>query len=129
MEKKIAVASDDGIYITGHVGRCEMFIIFDTKEDKIMNIEKRVNNFTNHRLGGHHAHEHRGKHHRIIEGLKDCSVLICSGAGPGLINDLENNGINVILTAETLAERAVELYLQGELLNDTSRSCSGDKHY
>jgi predicted Fe-Mo cluster-binding NifX family protein len=38
---KIAVASDDGITLKGHVGKCEMFIVFDTNEKEIINIEKR----------------------------------------------------------------------------------------
>lgn len=132
MEKKIAVASDDGIHVTGHVGRCEMFIVFNTVDGKIQNVEKRVNNFTRHRSGHHHNHghspEHSGKHYGLLEGLKDCDTLICSAAAPSLINDLEENGINVILTDEMDSTRAVELFLDGNLKNDPSKSCGEHKH-
>jgi len=126
---KIAVASDDGITLTGHVGKCEMFIVFDTNEKEIINIEKRINSFTMHKTGehqhGHHNHEHQGggRHLGIIDGLKDCTYLICCSGGPGLIDDLNSQGIQVILTGEMEAEKAVKLLLEGNLKNDPDKSC------
>lgn len=132
MEKKIAVASDDGIKITGHIGRCEMFLVFNINENKIQNIEKRLNTFTRHKKGHQHHHghfgEHEGRHFGIIEGLKDCNTLICSAAGPGLVYDLQNNGIEVVITDEINAEDAVNLYLEGKLNNYPDRTCGEHKH-
>lgn len=132
MEKKIAVASDDGIKITGHIGRCEMFLVFTINENKIQNIEKRLNTFT-HRREGHQRRlgnfgDHVGRHFGIIEGLKDCNTIICSAAGPGLVTDLQNNGIEVIITDEINAEDAVNLYLEGILNNYPDRTCREHKH-
>jgi len=126
---KIAVASDDGITLTGHVGKCEMFIVFDTKEKEIINVEKRLNSFTMHKTGNHqhehHNHEHHGagRHGGIIDGLKDCNYLFCCSGGPGLIDDLKSNGIQTIFTDEMEAEKAVKLFLDNKLENDPNKQC------
>ena len=132
---KIAVASDDGINLTGHVGRCDMFLVFDTKDKEILNVEKRENSFTMHKQGGHqeHNHEHNhgnhsGGHHGILGGLNDCQYLLCSSAGPGLITDLNAHGIETILTDNMDAKTAVERFLSGDLVNNPDKTCSGHHH-
>ncbi|MCE1163776.1 MAG: iron-molybdenum cofactor biosynthesis protein [Bacteroidetes bacterium] len=133
---KIAVASDDGISLTGHVGRCEMFLVFDVDGNTIKNVEQRPNTFTMHKQGHHHEHDHHqghehGHHHShegIVSGLSDCRYLICSCAGPGLISDLAANGIMTLLTDETAAETAVLQYLEGTLPVDDNKACKGHNH-
>lgn len=132
MQIKIAVASDNGISLTGHIGRCEMFLIFDIIGKEIVKKAEKINSFTMHKTGNHsnrehHVHHHEnegiGRHIGIINGLKDCKYLICSGAGPGLINDLNANGIEIILTEVMEAEKAVRMFINGELSSDPDRSC------
>ena len=131
---KIAVASDDGINLTGHVGRCEMFIIYEVLKNEIINVEKRLNTFTMHKKGGHqhehHNHEIQGtsKHVGIINGLKDCNYLFCCSGGPGLINDLISSGVQTVLTEEMEVERAVRLFIEGKLESDPSKKCKEHKH-
>lgn len=131
---KIAVASDNGITLTGHVGRCEMFIVYEVLQKEITNVEKRINSFTMHKQGGHeHSHQNHeqqgtGKHVGIINGLQDCSYLICSSCGPGLIDDLLSNGIQIILTDEMETEKAVRLFIEGKLENDPDKKCKEHKH-
>jgi predicted Fe-Mo cluster-binding NifX family protein len=131
---KIAVASDDGIMLTGHVGRCEMFIVFEVLKKEIINLEKRINSFTMHKIDNHqhehHNHEHHetGRHTGIINGLKDCNYLICSSCGPGLVDDFIKNGIQIILTDEMEAEKAVKLFIDDKLENDPERKCKGHHH-
>jgi predicted Fe-Mo cluster-binding NifX family protein len=131
---KIAVASDNGITLTGHVGKCEMFIVFDTKEKEILNVEKRLNSFTMHKTGNHqhehHNHEHHGtnRHGGIIDGLRDCNYLFCCSGGPGLIDDLRTNGIQTIFTDEMEAEKAVKLFLDDKLENDPNKQCKEHHH-
>jgi predicted Fe-Mo cluster-binding NifX family protein len=129
---KIAVASDDGINLTGHVGRCDMFLVYDVNDKLITGVQKRENNFTMHKQGNHDNHEHHGNshgnhghhnHHGILEGLKDCGYLICSCAGPGLVSDLRQNGIETILTDEMEADKAVNMLLNGTLINSPGNSC------
>jgi predicted Fe-Mo cluster-binding NifX family protein len=131
---KIAVASDDGIMLTGHVGRCEMFIVFEVLKNEIINTEKRLNSFTMHKQEGHqhehHNHEDHGtnKHAGIINGLKDCNYLFCCSGGPGLIDDLISSGVQTILTEEMEAEKAVKLFIEGKLVSDPNKKCKEHKH-
>ncbi len=135
---KIAVASDNGKTITGHVGKCEMFIVFDINNKEITGIEKRINTFTMHKKEGHrhenHHDEHNpnqqgvGKHLGIIEGLKDCNYLFCCSGGQGLMSDLNANGIQTIFTDEVDAEDAVKLFLADKLKSDPNKQCSGHSH-
>lgn len=132
---KIAVATDNGLTLTGHVGRCEMFVVFETIKDKILNSEKRMNNFTLHRIEGHnHTHSSTGKNHhikshsRLVSGLQDCSYLICSSCGPGLVSDLMSSGIRIILTEEMETEKAVKLLIEGKLVSEPERECKEHHH-
>ena len=132
---KIAVASDDGKTIAGHVGKCEMFIVFDINNKEITNVEKRENSFTIHKNEGHQHHEHHahqhdgsGRHTGIINGLKDCEYLFCCSGGPGLIDDLKTNGIKTILTDEMEAETAVKLFLEDKLKNGPDKQCKEHRH-
>ena len=131
---KIAVATNDNLKVAGHVGRCKAFLVFETEEKKILNKVIRINSFTNHGQHGHHHHEHNhGEghghgHHNLVEGLKDCEVLIFNHGGWRLINDLKANNIEPVLTDEPIAEEAVLKYLKGELVINEENVCQGHQH-
>jgi len=118
---RIAVATNDSIHVTGHVGRCKAFIVFETNGNEIVKKEIRENTFTHHSARGHDHHEHHHgeghhhSHHNLIEALRDCSHLIFRSAGWGLIEKLRENNIVPICTHERDAETAVQKLLKGEL--------------
>jgi predicted Fe-Mo cluster-binding NifX family protein len=125
---KVAIATDDFKTVTGHVGRCEGFLIVEVENGEVNSIEERANNFTNHRLnGGHRHHDHSGAHRhghaRLAEGLKDCEYLICSAAGKRLINDLNSNGIVVIFTDELIGSDAAKKLSTNDLNILESSGC------
>ncbi len=115
---RIAVASDDGINVTGHVGKCRGFLIIDVENGEILKKEIRKNSFTDHAIGKNeenvHDHEngHGGGHgnndghKRLAEGLKDCKYLISHGMGWKLVEDIKSLGIEPLVTSETNAELA-----------------------
>lgn len=129
---KVAIASDDNKTITGHIGRVRGFIIFQVENGEIVSREYRSNVFTRHGRSQHgeegHGHHHHGEghgtgggygHENLADGLKDCSHLICTGAGWRVVEDLKNFGIEIIFTHETDAENAAVKFEKGELeLND-----------
>ena len=134
---KIAVATDDNQKVAGHVGRCRAFIVFETNESQILNKEIRENSFTHH--GHHHEngeeHHNHGEghgrghdHHNLIDGLKDCQVLIFNHGGWRLIEDLKAHNITPVLTDERLAEDAVTKYIKGELVINDENVCQGHHH-
>jgi predicted Fe-Mo cluster-binding NifX family protein len=135
---KIAVASNDLKHVTGHLGRCKSFIIYDTADGKVIDREIRQNTFTHHAQNGHHhgggdgqgaGHGHGEGHHHshaaLVDNLKDCKTLIFQSGGMRIIEDLKAGNVIPFLTNERLADEAVGKYLKGELIESLENSCSG----
>ena len=119
---KIAIATDDFVNITGHVGRCRGFLIYELENGKIISKENVENTFTHHKMGVHHhhgeGHGHGGGHQGhgdLVEGLSGCSNLICQAAGWRLVDELKQNKIDVIFTNEANADTAAIKFSTGNL--------------
>ncbi len=126
---KIAVATNDQKHVTGHLGRCRSFLVYETNESGIMNKELRENTFTHHRISGasHHEEHHGEGHHShqaLVDGLKDCSHVIFQSGGMRVIEDLKSNNIIPILTDERIADDAVLKLLNGKLEIKEDNSCN-----
>jgi predicted Fe-Mo cluster-binding NifX family protein len=125
---KIAIATNDQKRVTGHIGRCRGFAVYEINDGKILNSEVRENLFTQHRRSGQ-GHQHRGEgegrhsHENLINGLKDCSYLISSGGGWRVVEDLKQHNITTLFTNEELIENAVNKFIKGELKNETDLVC------
>jgi predicted Fe-Mo cluster-binding NifX family protein len=126
---KIAVATNNQKTVTGHIGRCSGFNIYETEGDQIKNKEFRENTFTHHRQGLHHEGHHHGGggrghgHERLIEGIGDCQYLIFQSGGWRIIEDLKANNIQPIITDEKFADEAVSKFIKGELEEKELTGC------
>ena len=103
---KIAVASQNRKQITNHTGRCRRFWLYAVAEAEITDktlLELSIEQ-TFHATSRHEPHP-----------LEDVDVLINAGMGSGLTARLERMGIEGLVTTETDPDRAVALYLAGEL--------------
>ena len=137
---KIAIATDDQKRVTGHIGRCRGFMIYEIDGGKIINKETRENQFTNHRMGGAHHHHHgegeghggqgqgRHSHEHLINGLKDCSYLISSGGGWRVVEDLKQHNITTLFTNVESIDDAVNKFINGELKNETDLVCNHNEN-
>lgn len=124
---KIAIATNDGKRVTGHIGRCRSFLIYQLEENKVVDKELRENVFTHPRTnqGQHHHGEGGGHNHtQLINGLKDCSYLISSGGGWRIVEDLKQNNITPIFSDIKTVEEAVDKFIAGELRNDAGLLCN-----
>ena len=126
---KIAVATDDFMTVTGHIGRCNGFLIYEIENGAIASREQKENVFTHHKMGEHEEHHHHGGHEHghshsaLVEGLKGCSHLICTAAGWRAVEDLEQNNIKVIFTNENDADTAALKLADGSLVNNEDGTC------
>lgn len=127
---KLAIATNDGIRVTEHIGRCRSFMIYELNNLKIIKKELRENVFTHHRVSEHHEHPHGEggghSHAGLIEGLKDCSYLISHGGGWRVVEDLKRNNIITLFTNVEVIEDAVNQFIKGELKNDADLVCRHD---
>jgi predicted Fe-Mo cluster-binding NifX family protein len=130
---KIAVATNDQRRVTGHIGKCKAFAVYEINDCKITGKEIRDNLFTNHgRMDQdqHHAiisGEHGHSHTRLIEGLKDCKYLISRGGGWRVVEDLKKHNIHTLFSDVDLIEDAVSMFTKGELMNDDELTCNHDE--
>ncbi len=102
----IAVTSQNRKTITEHAGQCRKFLVFNTKNSKIIDKELLE-------LSKEQAFHESSLHD--IHPLDHIDVLIAGGMGQGLIIRLERKGIKGVVTKEDDPERAVLLYLNGTL--------------
>lgn len=120
---KIAIASDDEKTISSHFGRARGFVVFDIEGNEIKGREYRLNTFSGHARGS--EEEHESDHHKaILNALNDCKVVISKGMGKRIYDDLKSIGIEVYITDETDVKRALELYINGKLVNKPNLGCS-----
>lgn len=122
---KIAVSTEDGKTICGHLGRCKLFLIYEVKDGQIVSKELREvtpvhgadeTHKEHHMHGGHHAEgHHHGSHRGVIDALSDTSAVITNGMGAHFASALESAGINAVITGERDPETAVKAYLEGTL--------------
>lgn len=130
---KIAIATEDNKVISAHFGRSPFFAIYEVENGKATSRGMRRNTFTGHfRKAESHEHEYEHElhshkkgdehaHATVAEGLQDCQVVISHGMGRRAWEDLRNRGIEMIVTDETEVERALNLYLAGELKDQTEK--------
>jgi predicted Fe-Mo cluster-binding NifX family protein len=128
---KVAVATNDQKRLTGHIGRCSSFMVFEIDDNKIISSEVRENTFTHHRMHQHHEHHGEGEGHGhnhagLIEGLKDCTHLISSSGGWRVVEDLKQKNISTLFTDVESIEEAVNLFIKGELKNNPEMTCKHD---
>ncbi len=130
---KIAVASNNQIKVSGHLGRAKSFLIYDIEDSRVIKKEVRINTFTHHMQHNHqheenhstHVHgEGMHSHAELIDGLKDCSHIIFQSGGWRVIEDLKANNIVPVLTDEEIADTAVEKFLSGNLLQKEESGCA-----
>jgi len=125
---KIAVASDNQINVSGHLGRVKGFLIYEVDGSEIKSKNYLDNRFTHHVLSEKHEHHHgEGNNHghsRLIDGLNGVETLIFQSGGWRVVEDLKNNGIKPFLTDETDADITVQKFLKGELQEKTDNVCN-----
>jgi predicted Fe-Mo cluster-binding NifX family protein len=107
---KIAVSSQNQTNVTGHLGHCQNFWIYDVDNTTIQN--KQLLQLTK----AQSFHESSPKESHPLD---DVQVLISGSMGNGLSLRIESKGIKPIVTPETDPDAAVTAYLVGSLIVKT----------
>lgn len=133
--KKIAIATDDKINISMHLGRCKYFAIYTIAPNEIVNREYLDNTFTHPHKSPDDCKDENApgmadhSHEELLEALSECHVVLSGGIGQRLIDDLNQAGIRGYVVAdEGGIEDIVQKYLEGELLIDRDGGCPGGKN-
>lgn len=109
---KIAVTSQNKTNITSHTGRCKNFWIYEVNSKEILSKELL-------QLSKEETFLNTVPH--IPQALNNIQVLISGGIGCGLMNRLEEQGIEGIVTSEREPDLAVITYLENSLVKKLSQ--------
>jgi predicted Fe-Mo cluster-binding NifX family protein len=104
---KIAVSSQNQTQVTGHLGRCQKFWIYDVDDTTIQT--RQLLQITKDQS----FHESSPKDSHPLDTVQ---VMISGGMGRGLARRLESKGIQPLITAETDLDAAVMAYLTDTLV-------------
>lgn len=104
-EKRIAVASSDGIVVNEHFGRSSKFYIYKLEDRNIEFLE--VRNVTPICNGGNHDDKDLEKNVKVIS---DCNYLLVSRIGNGAANVAYQYGIDSYEIPGVIEESIEELY-------------------
>lgn len=123
MSMRIAIASDDEKTIASHFGRTKGFVICEIEDDQIKSREYRLNTFTGHARGLQGLGHEIDRHVPILAALADCKAVVSHGMGRRIYDDLRRAGIEVFVTDKTDIQKALRLYLDGELIDRPELGC------
>jgi predicted Fe-Mo cluster-binding NifX family protein len=107
---KIAVSSQNTTQVTGHLGHCQKFWIYDVNNE-VADIPASAKDLLQlNKTQSFHESSPKDPHP-----LDLVNVLISGSMGKGLARRLESKGIEPIITTETDPDTAVNAYLKGNL--------------
>lgn len=112
---KIAMTYENG-KVFQHFGHTSEFIVYTVEEGKVADQMILSSN---------------GQGHGALATLlsaNDIDVLICGGIGPGAINALMANNIQVFNGASGDCDTVIQMYLNGELSFDEDKKCDHHEH-
>jgi len=106
---RIAVSSQNFKTITGHAGKTRRFLIYEAEsgseptEIERLDLPKELS-----------LHEYRGTDHPLYQ--RGLSAIVTASAGPRFVERMQEQGINVITTAESDVGEALKAIAAGKPL-------------
>ena len=131
---RIAAVSEDGVTISQHFGRAPIYVVVRVEEGRVVSRETRDK--LGHAQFAAESHEAppeadpRGhgfdpvaqdRHARMVAVIADCQVLLVRGMGAGAFANVQQAGIEPIVTDVEDIDKAVESYLAGTLHNHVQK--------
>jgi predicted Fe-Mo cluster-binding NifX family protein len=107
---KIAIATDDFENVAGHAGKARHWLYYECKPGAGIGGPRRIELA---REQVFHYWEDAGPH--PLDGIE---VIIARSAGDGFLRRMQERGVAVLLTGETVADAALLKVLAGEALPD-----------
>lgn len=131
--KRIAVATNDKMLISNHLGRAEYFAVYTISADSILDKAYIRNSFTQHKKAGAHngmSPDHaKHDHSDLINALRDCQLVLARGIGSRMAEALKAAGIQgYVVVEEGTMEEIIQKYIEGELIINRDGGCSHDHH-
>ena len=117
---KIAIPSDDRKTIADHFGRTAGFLVFHYADDEMQSEYRSIAAGPQDECCGNDG---ESRHHRIVDVIRDCDVVIAGGMGGGMMTALRDAGIEVALSTARDARAAAEMFVVDILPQSTGSGC------
>ena len=125
---KIAIISDNGVHISQHFGRAEMYVVLTIEDGQIVAEETRPKVGHGAFVSQPHAdldaqgrHGYgagaQSRHQQMAKEIADCQALISGGMGWGAQESFQQLGIEVVVTDVADVRDAALAYAEGRLPN------------
>ena len=131
---RIAAVSEDGVTISRHFGRAPIYVVVSVEGDRLVSHETRDKlghaQFAAEAGEAPHEADPRGhgfdpvaqdRHARMVAAIADCQVLLARGMGAGAFADMQQAGIEPIVTDVEEIDAAVEAYIAGTLRHQVEK--------
>jgi len=124
---KIAVVTDDGETISAHFGQATHCAVFTVEDGQIVArelLEKPHHAAHEHGDGHGHDHGHHqggGLFRQFLPLIAGCQALISRGMGQRAFENLQQAGVEAVMTDIRDVETAVHAYLDGSITTDPKR--------
>lgn len=104
---KIAIATHDYTDVAGHAGQARHWLVYDstTGAETPQRLELAKREVLHHWKDGDGPHP-----------LEDVAVIVAASAGDAFVRRMARRGVDVLLTSERDASRALAAVLDGEIL-------------
>ncbi len=115
----VAIASDDGMTVAEHPGRCGGFVVFEVGPSSAVRVGYRSNACCG--SGGGFAGgqrlspNQRDAYQSLVEGLSDCNALVSHQMDDGLLRALQDSVIDAYICHEENVDQAAQSLAQGHL--------------
>lgn len=129
MELKVAVPTDDGVRVSQRFGRASSFVVAEVQIGEVLARQVRANPVGSRvREGISRRRSQRGRERQVVVAdlLADCRAVIAYSIGQRMRNAMERQGVEVVITSETLVDRALALFSL-VALQDESRADPEDE--
>ena len=116
---RIAVASRDGETVSGHIGKCPKWIVFEVaiSNSKYVDIDiTKIENVSLPKELIFHYYKDDRPHP-----LKDCAAVIGKSSGESFKEKMQKRGIDAVMTAEENPAKAVADYVRNGVVPPKSR--------
>lgn len=103
---KIAIATNDYTHVAGHAGQARHWLLYDSASDAPEPVRVQLD-----KAQVFHHWESDAPH--PLDGI---AAIVAGSAGDGFLRRMEKRGVQVLLTGEREASRALTAVLNGEVL-------------
>jgi len=122
---KIAIPTDDGVFLSASLSRAASFVVAEVALGEVLRVERRMHRPPVRSPRRMRRDPWRTRYSAVADTLRDCQALITSSVGATFRRLLIRRGLEVLVTSELLVDRAIALFARISLPDEYD----GDAEY